>query len=183
MTETNEEKAATPDRQTSTAHDSPQADTASPSSPRQKDKIGKLGFALVALVGLAIIYMFQRSPASPLDKWGTSLNDALAQAKVDNRKVVALFTEPTPNHDEINLGKTTLAKEKNIIALREGRFITVRIKLNKDLTSADAKKYRIKKLPTMLLLDPFGRELNRREGFVGEMDFRSGFLDAKDVQQ
>ena len=40
---------------------------------------------------------------------------------------------------------------------------------------------KISSLPTFVLLSPEGKELNRREGFVGEVDFYKGFLDCSNV--
>ena len=46
-----------------------------------------------------------------------------------------------------------------------------------------ADKYHIVRLPTILLLDTDGKELNRRTGFVGELDVRNGFLNLAVVEK
>ena len=45
-----------------------------------------------------------------------------------------------------------------------------------------AKRYKLTKLPTMVILDANGKELNRREGFIGEVEFRRGFLDLTKIE-
>jgi hypothetical protein len=48
--------------------------------------------------------------------------------------------------------------------------------------SETTAKYRITKLPTLLLLSPSGQELNRHDGpgHVGEVPFRQEFLNVLD---
>ena len=51
------------------------------------------------------------------------------------------------------------------------------------LTDPTATTYRLRRLPTLMVLDAGGREKNRREGPVGEVDFRDGFLDLRAVRR
>lgn len=140
------------------------------------DRWVKIGFLAVLVAGGLGVYMVQRR-GPQLKDWGEDLPSALAQAQEEGRKVLLLAMSYPPSQIARTLATTTIPK--NVKAIRQHNLILVKITLSSSLRSATARQYHIKKLPTMLLLDPKGNELNRREGLIGEVEFRSDFLQPK----
>ncbi len=143
----------------------------------RKDK-GKLVFLVIIAVAVALVYMSQQSGAE-LPKWSDDLPKALAQAKQEDRKVLVFFAGKPPSNDARLMSTKTL--KMNAKQIEKGKFIKVLIQIAK--TDELAKRYDIKTLPTFLLLDAQGVELNRRVGFVGQVPFAKGFLDCSEVQK
>ena len=79
------------------------------------------------------------------------------------------------------MNEITLGKKENKKALIDGKFILTKVVVPPSLDDAFAREHQIGKLPTWLLLDSKGDELNRREGYIGEIEFRKGFLDCQMV--
>ena len=151
--------------------------------PRKKiaDRWGKIAFAVVGLIVIVLLYWKQTS-VPELKGWGKDLQAALRTARTDGRRVVVLFSRSTPSHTTRRLTQTTLVSEHNRIAIRDRKLLPVQVAV--DGESADlAREYRIKVFPTVLLLGPSGWEYNRREGFIGDLDFRKGFLKCEVVQK
>ena len=140
------------------------------------DRWVKIGFLAVLVVGGLAVYMRQRH-GPQLKDWGEDLPSALAQAQEEGRRVLLFAMSHPPSQIARRLAATTI--RKNGKAIRQHNLILVKITLSSSLQSGTARRYRIKKLPTMLLLDSKGNELNRREGFIGEVEFRRDFLQPK----
>lgn len=154
-------------------------DSAQQAVPRKTDHRIKIVFVvLLAALGV-LIYWLQLNPKLP--GWGDDLQETLGEARREGRKIVVLFTARHPGETTRRLMRTTLAKPANRQAIEEGNFIRIRLKLDTSLKGKIAKQYKIKNLPTMLVLSPGSRELNRREGMIGEMAFRKGFLDCAKI--
>ena len=147
---------------------------AKPAGKLRRDRLVKVAFVVVSLVVVALVYFKQRG-GTGLRDWGTDLPAALSQAAAENRPVLVFFTGKAISEEARRLIANTIPK--NAQAIEEGKFIKVVVKLDSSLDSETAKRYKITSLPTMLVLAPDGAEKNRRVGFIGEMDFRSGFLD------
>ena len=155
-----------------------------PQEPAGGDRRVKIVFGVVLLIAVVLVYYVQRKPPPDLTKdWPEGLAAALDRAKQEKRPVLVFFTGQSLSQTARRLLETTLRQRANRTAIREGRFIRVRVGLTSSLTSDLVKKYKIKKLPTMLLLAPDGAERNRRVGFIGEVPFRNGFLDCKVVEK
>lgn len=125
----------------------------------------------------------QKDPSLLTKNWLNDLDKALSQAKEENRPVLVFFVGETLKDTTRRMLKTTLSKSLNQKAIADGKFIRVHVKLDFALKSEPTKQYKIQTLPTMVILDSNGKELNRRKGFIGEMDFRSGFFDCKQIHQ
>ncbi len=147
----------------------------------KKDRWVKLIFLAVALAGIVVIWMRQRQ-GQTLD-WGENLTTALELAREKKKKVLVFFTSDPPGEEARWNIKGTLAKKSNLEAIEEHKCIPVKIALDTALESTTAKRYRIQALPTMLLLDSDGKELNRRVGKIGETEFRNGFLDLAKIEK
>ena len=145
-------------------------------SKRRRDR-GKLIFGNVAVVAVALVYILQLSGAE-LPDWPDDLPAALAQAKKEDRRVLVFFAGNPASENARNMSRKTL--DKNMKHIKRGKFLTVLLQVKK--TDAVAKKYSISALPTFLLLDGDGKELNRRTGFVGQAAFHGGFLDCTVVK-
>jgi len=157
-----------------------QQDTSTVTSQKKKSgSKAKLVFILVLVAAALLVLRIQRNPS--FSGWGKDLDAALRRAAQENRPVLVFFTAQPPSQITRRLLQTTLSKAANKQAIEQGRFIMVRVKLDTSLDEPLAKRYGIKTLPTMLVLDKRGREVNRREGMIGELDFRKGFLDASRV--
>ena len=153
-------------------------------SPPGKSKIDrwvKIGFLLAAFTVIVIVSVKMRNPTIP--GWRTDLEQAIKQARLENRKIVIFFMSKPPGATDRWIQDNILNKKNNRNAISEGNYLAVTTQLSPALDSELAKRYKITKLPTLLLLDPEGRELNRREKTVGEVEFRNGFLDCKVVHR
>jgi len=139
-----------------------------------RDRWVKIGFAVVALLVIMFIY-YRQTGRLKLD-WPEDLAAARQQARKEKRFVLVLFTGSTPSATARRLVETTLAKNRK--AVQEGNFIRVLVGGSGDLT----KRYGVATFPTMLVLAPNGWEYNRRKGFIGEVDFRNGFLDCAKIE-
>ena len=147
-------------------------------SARGKDRWVKRIFLLATVAAVVAVYLLQRSgPGMP--DWPGDLPAVLVRAKAESRPVLVFFHSSPPSATAQRLATTTILK--NAAAIRKGRFLTARVAVS-GLGSDLARQYRLTELPTLILLDPSGKETNRRTGFVGEVPFRNGFLDNKDVQ-
>ena len=160
-----------------------QDDSKSPARSRSKsDRWVKIGFVVVAAVVAFIVWRTVRQPKLP--GW-IPLDEAVEKARKENRPIVVLFmNHPISDGDRWNI--EIIAKSANRKAIEEGNFIRAKAQLSTALDSETARRHRIKVLPTVLVLEPEGEELkerNRREGRLGEVDFRQGFLDLARVQK
>lgn len=147
-------------------------------SAEAKRRKGKLIFLSIIAVAVILVYISQRS-GSELPDWPGDLPAALARAKQEDRKVLVFFASDPPSGIARIMSTTTL--EKNAKFIERGKFITVLVQLKK--SDELAKRYKISKLPTFLLLDSDGKEMNRRTGRVGEVPFNLGFLDCSEVPE
>jgi hypothetical protein len=136
-------------------------------------------FVILFLVACGLVYLNQRQPPVLNRDWPQGLAEKLEQARTENRPVLVFFMAHPPGEITRRMLDTTLRKRKNRDAITEGNFIRVRHELDESLDSELAIRYRIKRLPTMLTLAPNGSELNRREGFIGEVEFRSEFVSGE----
>jgi len=145
------------------------------------DRRVRLGFlAVLIALGAGVYFLLQRGK-TVLKSWPADLDTVLSQARAEDRKVVAIFLSSPPSEMTRRMAATTLRKPHNQRAIAEGRFLRVKVTLPTSLKSALARRYKIRKLPTTLVLDPGGRELNRREGMIGEVPFREEFLSCTNV--
>ena len=142
---------------------------------RKHDRWVKLGFLVVALAIVAFLVIDQRKFPAPTG-WGEDLDEALATAKAENRHVVVLFVK----HPMGELAKTVIAnvinKVDNRKAVIAGNFVPVIVR-GPDQQMRD--DYKLTEFPTLMILDPNGREVKRREGSDTrpEVAFRSELLD------
>jgi hypothetical protein len=144
---------------------------------RRKDR-AKLIFMGVLAVAVILVYISQQR-APELPDWSGDLPTALAQAEKEDRKLLVFFAGSPPSTNARRMSTTTL--RKNSPRIRDRKLITVLIRVKK--TDELAKRYDVRELPTFLLLDARGKELNRRVGFVGHMPFVTGFLDCGKVEK
>lgn len=141
------------------------------------DRRTKIVFLVVLAVAAALVYvLLQRR--TPGFNWPEDLDKALEQARTQQRNVLVFFTSSPKSLTARQLIQTTL--RKNVRTIAQQRVVKVNVSL--DTVNCDlAARYKISSLPTFVLLSPEGKELNRREGFVGEVDFHKGFLDCSRV--
>jgi len=151
--------------------------------PRKKfpvDKWIKIGFVVV-LIAIAAFVLTLQWGGVKIKGWDDDFEAALKQSKAENRNLLIFFTSSRPSHTARRLSQTTLAKPNGKKAIKDGNFICVIV--GTSLKSETARRYRINKLPTMVILTPRGTELNRREGFIGQTDFHTGFLDCTKIHE
>jgi len=159
-----------------------QADNRAANPPgRRPDRWVKVGFLLAAAVTAVLVYLYIQTGKTILKSWQTDLDAALRSAKQEDRRSLVLFLASPPGETARRLASTTLKKAHNRKAIADGKFVRVKVALDTALDSDTARRYRIRKLPSMLILDPNGVEINRREGMIGEVPFRQGFLDCSQV--
>lgn len=156
----------------------PQAPAAKPPA-RRKDKWVKWVFGLAVLGAIIAVWIIQRSGPVAFQNWRDNLPAAIDEASRDDRKVLVLFGSSPPGQDERKLGDA-IAKKQNAEAITQGGFIAVRV-----VDGELARKWKVQRMPTMLILQTKGNEvveLNRREGYIGEVAFRDEFLSLKVIQ-
>lgn len=146
--------------------------------PRSADRRIKIVFLAVVIAAAGVVYVVLQRRTVGFD-WPGNLDKALKQARAQKRRVLVFFTASPKSATARRIIQTTL--DKNAGAMGKARVIKVNISLDTELKSSPAVRYKISSLPTFVLLSPDGKELNRREGFVGEVDFRNGFLDCSKV--
>ncbi len=146
----------------------------------KSDRWVKIGFLVVAVAVGIWIYMYLQNDTL-LKGWPEDLSAALADAKQTNRRVLVFFIGNPPNTDAVWMAGNTLDKSQNKTAIEQGRFARVKVVVN-SLDSDLARRYKLTRLPTMMILAPDGSELNRREGKVGEVPFLHGFLDMAEIE-
>jgi thioredoxin-related protein len=147
----------------------------------RSDRWVKIGFLVVTVVIATVIWKYLQTETF-LKGWPEDLSAALADAKQTDRRVLMVFVSNPPNADAVRNADFALGKPQNKAAIQEGKFARVKVVVN-SLDSDLARQYKLTHLPTMMILDPNGKELNRREGVVGEVPFLHGFLDLTEVQE
>lgn len=147
------------------------------------DRRGKLVFLGVIAIVAILVYFNQRQPPSQAEQWPNDIDAAFKQAKVTNRRVLAFFMGDPPSQATRDMLTKTLAQPGNIDAIVNGKFIKVKIVLAGGLKSDLADQYKITSLPTMVIFDHNGNELNRRRGFIGELPFRRNFLSLETIEK
>jgi hypothetical protein len=139
----------------------------------------KIIFLIITAVAVLLVYRMQRTNPE-LKGWGKDLNAALAAASAEGRPLLVFFDSNPPSATGRNLTATTfLMNEK---AIENGKFIKAAVSVDTGLKSDLAKRYQLRALPTTMILGPDGVEKNRREGKIGEVPFRNGFLDCTQVE-
>jgi hypothetical protein len=155
------------------------------SSKAGKDRLGKAVFLALAVgISLAVYFGFGRGQTL-LPGWPTEIDQALAQAKAENRRVLALFISTPPGQTTLRLAREVLGKTPNPRNIAKGRFIKVKVRVDSAAKDAMSKRFGITRVPTVVIFGADGVELNRREGdaALGQMSFSDGFLDLKDVRK
>lgn len=146
-----------------------------------RDRIIKLGFLVVAGIMVVMIYFWQTS-ALQVPGWQEDFEEAMARARAQNKKVVALFVRRSPSETARWVASNTLAKAGNQKALADGPFIPVLLHVANTAKDPQASRFGVTDYPSLLLIGPNGWVYNRYTGRVGETDFRHGFLDQATVE-
>ena len=146
-----------------------------PAKAGQNKKIGLI-FLLVAIAAAVGITRCQRDLRPPPGWIDNDLDEAMRQARANNANVVVLFVAKPPTATCRELRDTTLSREANNEALREGNFVAVMVRVPWNRRDEIAEQYEVTGYPTTMILSPEGEVLRRMEGFIGETDFRYEFL-------
>jgi len=147
----------------------------SPAKKSKSDRWIKIAFLVLLIAGAAGIYLFQQRALS-ISGWGSDLAAALAQAQAENRKIVAIFVADPPSQIARTIGGEVVTRPDNRQAVEEGEFLPVVVSLDGGLEHPYAQTYQLTQLPTLMVIFPDGTERNRFEGRIGEIEFRSQFL-------
>ena len=159
---------------------SQQSDT-EPARPKKTKSDWRIKLAFLLVAAAIIIYFWHSSRTLPLDDWDDDLAAAMQRASVENRPVVVFFMSKPPGYNARHV-MSIIKRPENRNALDDGNFVRVKCQVSTRLDSELARRYKLKQLPTLVLLDPGGKEANRRQGTVGELDFRNGFLDRTRIE-
>ena len=153
-----------------------------PDKKAARDKWIKLGFLGAILVALLVVYLLQ-SRDIEVKGWGTDLPAALAKAKTEDRDVLILFVNAPPSATARKIQQKIIPKPANTKAVTNGNFVPVTVSLDGGLEADLAKQYKLKALPTLMILGSDGTERRRHEGNIGEVPFRQAFLEGGQGQQ
>ena len=136
----------------------------------------KIGFLLVTILVVGIVYRLQTNPPLLAD-WSGDLPGALREANVRRQRVLLLFVHDPLSENERWVAANTLSKNDGRI--REGGFLRVKVTVPADLDSNVARAYGVRdpNTPALLMLGPDGRELRRLSGRIGEMPLAEFLLD------
>jgi hypothetical protein len=137
---------------------------------KNNDRRAKMAFLVVAILVAGVVYFLFQSGEEILKNWPADFNATLADANQTGRNVLVVFLSNPPNDDSVFVATTTLTKPKNRQAIEAGKFARVKTVVN-DLNGPLAGKYKLTKLPTLMVLDSKGKEVARAEGRVGEVPF------------
>ncbi|MCJ7544645.1 MAG: hypothetical protein MUP47_08820 [Phycisphaerae bacterium] len=133
----------------------------------------KIAFVVILVIASAALWLRQRRDPE-LIGWGKDLAAALQQAKADNRLILVLFTDAPMTYDDKHAVKNVVTTDRTMSAL--GKLSYVRVHLNIEDNTAEAKTYKVESTPTYLLLDSSGRELRRTSGLMNDVTFIKEFL-------
>ena len=113
--------------------------------------------------------------------WPSDLDAALKQSAAEGRSLLIFFRNPIADEETQDVIKRLLLPGDAQKALRKGNFLQVQANLDPSLQSPTAKKYKILRLPTMIIISPEGEELNRRVGYIAFMEFLGPFLNCTEI--
>jgi hypothetical protein len=154
-----------------------------PAPAPQRRRWGKLVFLLIAAGAVYGVYWMQRK-APVLAGWSTDLDAALVAARDEFRPILVVFMDDPPGAIARTWDKVPLGKKLNKQAMDRMKLLKVKVIMTRSARKKWAERFKIAKLPAMLLLDPSGKEANRREGKeVGETAFPREFLTCKVVER
>jgi thiol:disulfide interchange protein len=124
------------------------------------------GFVLIAV---AILPFLRSRTTTP--EWNRDSSNALEQARSEGKPVlVFLYTDWCTYCKQMD-GKTF--SDPNVIDELGRKFVWLRLNAETDAQGIEMqRRFGISGFPTILFLDPSGRELNRIAGFVPPDQFR-----------
>ncbi|MGQ9495315.1 MAG: thioredoxin family protein [Thermoanaerobaculaceae bacterium] len=102
-------------------------------------------------------------PQSPIH-WEASLSSALAQASRENKVILLDFYTDWCRWCK-KLDRETFANE-NVVNMITGNFVAVRLNAEKE-GEEEAKRFGIGGYPTVIFVDPKGKEIKRISGYLG----------------
>jgi len=148
-------------------------------APARRDKARldrrvKIAFLAITVVLAVLVWRLQVNPAV-LPAWGQDMDKARQEARAGNRRVLLVFIHDRPSEDDRFVATATLAKNDSRISA--GRFLRVKEAVPSSMDKPLAKQYGVKVTPTILMLDPNGRELGRLSGRIGESPFADWLED------
>jgi len=167
-----------------TEHQTPAAEADGPAldAPRRR-RWGKLVFLVIAAGAIFGVYWMQRKPTI-LRGWDTDLDAALVTSREKTRHVLIVFMDDPPGAIARGWDKVPLGKKLNKDAMKRMKLLKVKVSMTRSARKKWAERFKIAKLPAMLLVDPNGTEVNRREGKeVGETAFQREFLSCTVVER
>jgi hypothetical protein len=147
-----------------------------PSKKAPTNRWVRLGFLVVALGVATLIYLRQRSGPA-LEDWKEDLDAALREAADSNRPILVFFMSDPPGSEAEDLNKRIFGKDENVKAVKNGGFIQVKAKLKPQDPRLSQYRIRLEDLPLLMILSAQGKEIKRRDKSIGEVPFRSEFLD------
>jgi hypothetical protein len=145
---------------------------------RAKDKRIKTVFLAATIIVAALIYLLVQTRPSKVSSWPQDAEAQVAAAKKDGRPVVLVFMSDVADATSEHMAKKSLNEPLVLKALTETSVHYAMVVTNLRNPPPLAKEYKITKLPTVLKLSPAGRELKRREDFIGEPDLARFIKDA-----
>jgi hypothetical protein len=143
------------------------------------DRRIKIGFVVVTLAAVAVVYMLQRRDRG-LSGWGVDLGAALQKAK-DNPgwRVLVFFTHSRMSEDDKHAVNSVIERPVTRKTVKELNYIPVH--LNLDDHAGVAAKYGVSDTPCYLLLDANGALIRSKWGKMNDNTFCTEFL--KDPQK
>ncbi|BCU76468.1 thioredoxin family protein [Luteolibacter sp. LG18] len=133
----------------------------------------------LASVTVGVAALSASAFSATLEGWSTDLEKALATAKKEKKSVLVEFTGSDWCPPCIAMRKNVFSK-KDFVDKASKKFVLVELdfpKAEKEIAEKNkplAEKYKIEGFPTVVLLDPQGKEFNRF--FASQFPDSEGFL-------
>ena len=122
------------------------------------------------LIGAALAWSAEPSPAAPAIEWRTRLDKAMDLARQDGKPLLLDFTASwCPACREM---ERRLWSRPDVVTLSD-KFVCVKVDV--DRSPELAQRYRTQALPTLVVSDPWGTEIARRQGFGAPEEYLTLF--------
>ena len=126
----------------------------------KRDRWVKLAFLGATALLVVVIYYLQRRPPQ-IEGWDKSLPQSLIEARAQNKAVLVLFIDSPPSQADRHLTEKVLTTIENRNAINKSGFVRAQEPLEGGLKSEPAVRYRLKELPTLMVIDSDGNEIAR----------------------
>lgn len=129
----------------------------------RKDKWIKIGFAVVFLTAIVLIYLHQLEGPSAPEGWEQDVEYGLQIARQERRPAVILFHARHPSENARHILRRALPKEQVDKAIARSEYVAL-LAIVEGTEDELAKKYEVTQLPAFVILDKQGKVVASEQG-------------------